>query len=135
PAPGRLARAPSTSEELTGRMNTRLTDLPSRELVERIASRDPVPGGGSAAAVAGAIGAALVGMVAELTVGRPDAADHEGLLEDVRASSQRLRAELLDLAETDAEAYDGVVRARRLPRETEAEIETRTNAMTEATRE
>ena len=116
-------------------MDTRLTDLPSRELVERIASRDPVPGGGSAAAVAGAIGAALVGMVAELTVGRPDAVDHEALLEDVRASSQRLRAELLDLAETDAEAYDSVVRARRLPRDTEAEVETRTNAMTEATRE
>ena len=116
-------------------MNTRLTDLPSRELVERLASRDPVPGGGSAAAVAGAIGAALVGMVVELTVGRPDAADHEALLDDVRAAAQRLRAELLDLAETDSEAYDAVVRARRLPRETEPEVEARTNAMTEATRE
>ena len=116
-------------------MDTRLTDLPSRELVERLASRDPVPGGGSAAAVAGAIGAALVGMVVELTVGRPDAADHEALLDDVRAAAQRLRAELLDLAETDAEAYDAVVRARRLPRETEPEVEARTNAMTEATRE
>jgi len=116
-------------------MDTRLTDLPSRELVERLASRDPVPGGGSAAAVAGAIGAALVGMVVELTVGRPDAADHEALLDDVRAAAQRLRAELLDLAETDSEAYDAVVRARRLPRETEPEVEARTNAMTEATRE
>ena len=116
-------------------MDTRLTDLPSRELVERLASRDPVPGGGSAAAVAGAIGAAVVGMVVELTVGRPDAADHEALLDDVRAAAQRLRAELLDLAETDAEAYDAVVRARRLPRETEPEVEARTNAMTEATRE
>ena len=83
-------------------MDQRLTDLPARELVERLATRDPVPGGGSAAAIAGAIGAALIGMVVELTVGRPEAATHEAALDEVGASAARLRSQLLELAETDA---------------------------------
>lgn len=116
-------------------MDPRLTDLPSRELIERLATRDPVPGGGSAAAVAGALGAALVGMVVELTVGRPEAADHERLLEEMRRAAADLRSKLLDLAETDAAAYEAVVRARRLPRDTDDEAAARTAAMDDATRE
>lgn len=116
-------------------MDPRLTDLSSRELVERLATRDPVPGGGSASALAGAVAAALVGMVVELTIGRPEAADHDALLTELRAASKRLRSELLDLAENDAAAYDAVVRARRMPRETDDEIAARQAAMAEATRE
>jgi len=116
-------------------MDLRLTDLPSRELVERLATRDPVPGGGTAAAIAGAIGAALVGMVVELTLGRPEAAESEALLDEVGTSSRRLRAELLELSETDAAAYDAVIRARRLPRGSDAEVAIRTRVMDEATRE
>jgi formiminotetrahydrofolate cyclodeaminase len=116
-------------------MEPRLTDLPSRELVERLATRDPVPGGGSAAAVAGAIGAALVGMVVELTIGRPEAAENGTRLEEARQSSGRLRRELLDLAESDAAAYDAVIRARRLPRDSADEAAARQAAMADATRE
>jgi len=116
-------------------MDRRLTDLPARELVERLATRDPVPGGGSAAAVAGAIGAALVGMVVELTVGRPEATDDEGVLVEVRGSAARLRLQLLELAETDAAAYDAVIRARRLPRGTDDEAAARRVAMDDATRQ
>jgi methenyltetrahydrofolate cyclohydrolase len=116
-------------------MDPRLTDLPSHELVERLASREPVPGGGSAAAIAASLGAALVGMVVELTIGRPEAAAHDELLADVRTSASRLRAELLELAETDAAAYEAVVTARRMPRGSDDEIEARRTAMNDATRE
>src|SRR5688572_16860780 len=67
---------PETSPRRT--RPTNLIDFSVRELTERLASREPVPGGGSAAALAGALGSALVAMVAELTIGRRDAAEHEG---------------------------------------------------------
>jgi formiminotetrahydrofolate cyclodeaminase len=106
-----------------------LTSLSVRDLAERLASRAPVPGGGSAAAIAGALGASLVGMVAELTIGRPDAADRDDVLRDVRDAAAGLRDQLLDLAETDAAAYDAVMTARRLPKTTDAERDERTRRM------
>lgn len=108
---------------------TSLTDLSLRELTTRLASREPIPGGGSAAAIAGAMGASLVSMVAELTIGRPDAADHEPTLRELHANALMRRDALLDLAEADAAAYAAVVASRRLPKETEAERDARTAAM------
>lgn len=108
---------------------TSLTDLSLRELTDRLASREPVPGGGSAAALAGAMGASLVSMVAELTIGRPDAVNLEPELLDLRDAALFRRDELLDLAEADAAAYAAVVAARRMPRESEAERELRAEAM------
>lgn len=117
---------------------TTLSDLTVRDLTARLASRDPIPGGGSAAALAGAMAAALVSMVAELSVGRADAAEHEDTLREVGDAAVQRRGALLDLAEDDAVAYDAVVRARRLPKESEAERETRAStlrvAMVEAAR-
>jgi formiminotetrahydrofolate cyclodeaminase len=106
-----------------------LTSLSVRDLADRLASREPVPGGGSAAAIGGALGASLVGMVAELTIGRPDAAERDDVLREVRDSAARLRVDLLDLAETDAAAYDAVVAARRLPKGTDAERAERSRRM------
>lgn len=106
-----------------------LTDLSFKELTARLASREPIPGGGSAAALAGAMGAALVAMVAELTIGRPDAASHEEILHELRDGAVVRRGALLDLAEEDAEAYAAVVAARRLPRETDPQREARAEAM------
>lgn len=106
-----------------------LTSLSVRDLADRLASREPVPGGGSAAAIGGALGASLVGMVAELTIGRPDAAERDDLLRDVRDNAARLRTDLLELAETDAAAYEAVVAARRLPKGTDAERAERTRRM------
>lgn len=106
-----------------------LTSLSVRDLAERLASRAPVPGGGSAAAIGGALGASLVGMVAELTIGRPDAADRDDVLRDMRDAAAGLRDQLLDLAETDAAAYDAVMTARRLPKTTDAERDERTRRM------
>jgi formiminotetrahydrofolate cyclodeaminase len=102
-------------------MDERLLELTVRGLVERLASSDPVPGGGSASALAGAMGAALIHMVVELTDGRPAAAGHEETLTEIRTAAVAWQAELLNLAEMDASAYTAVVQARRLPRESELE--------------
>jgi formiminotetrahydrofolate cyclodeaminase len=112
--------------------STRLTDLTVRELTDRLASREPIPGGGSASALAGAMGAALVAMVAELTIGRPDSVEHEGAVRELRTAGQQRCTELLELAELDAAAYQAVVTARRLPKDSEADREARTVALSSA---
>jgi formiminotetrahydrofolate cyclodeaminase len=116
-------------------MDERLTELTVRSLVERLASSDPVPGGGSASALAGSMGAALVHMVVELTVDRPAAAGHEEALTEVRAAAEARQSELLDLAELDANAYAAVVIARRLPKESEQQRQARAVQIAAAIRE
>jgi len=119
-------------------MDDRLTEMTVRELVERLATDEPVPGGGSAAALAGAMGAALVQMVVELTVGRPTADGHDAELGQIGSIAAGSQSELLRLAEADAAAYAAVIAARRLSRGTERERESRRvqvdAAMRDATR-
>jgi formiminotetrahydrofolate cyclodeaminase len=110
-----------------------LAELTVRDLTERLASRAPVPGGGSASALAGALGAALVEMVCELTVGRPQYQDVDPVARQVGAAAGELRATLLQAAEDDAAAYQAVADARRLPRETDDERAARKSAVSEAT--
>lgn len=107
----------------------RLTDLTVDALLDRLASSDPVPGGGSAAALAGAMGAGLVAMVAELTTGRPEYAEHEAAIAELRGAARARKDLLLALAEEDAVAYEAVVRARRLPKDSEPEREARATAL------
>ena len=109
--------------------STQLTDLPIHEFLERLGSSDPVPGGGSAAALAAAMGAALVAMVAELTIGRPAYAEHEETIRRIRFDAVERRVELLELAQQDADAYDVVVRARHLPKESDEEKAARSSAL------
>lgn len=116
-------------------MDERLPELTVRNLVERLASSDPVPGGGSASALAGAMGAALVHMVVELSVDRPAAAGHEETLTEIRTAADWWQSELLDLTELDAKAYAAVVVARRLPKDSDLERETREVQLAAAIRE
>jgi formiminotetrahydrofolate cyclodeaminase len=116
-------------------MDERLTELSVRSLVERLATSDPAPGGGSAAAMAGAMGAALLHMVVELTVGRPAAEGNEETLLDIRTAAIAWQSELLNLAELDANAYDAVVLARRMPRESERDRDARDVQLAAAIRE
>ena len=113
----------------------RLADLSVEAFLARLSSSDPVPGGGSTAALAGAMGAALLHMVVELTVGRPAAADDEATLAEIGGAAAGWQSELLRLAELDAAAYAGVIRARRLPRATELEAQTRSVQVAAAVRE
>lgn len=116
-------------------MDERLTQLPVRDLIDRLATSDPIPGGGSAAALAGAMGAALVQMVVALTAGRPAAAEHEAALSEIGEAAMAARSDLLRLTELDAAAYGAVVRARRLPRGTDTERQARETQVAIATRE
>ena len=109
--------------------SSRLADLTIQEMLDRLASRAPAPGGGSAAALTGAMGAALVAMVAELTIGRPEYAEHEDEITQLQADAVAHKDLLLELADEDATTYQSVVTARRLPRDSEAERATRSAAV------
>ena len=100
-------------------------DLTLGQFAERIASPEPVPGGGSASAVAGALGASLVAMVAELTQGRAKYADHAELCGAAAPAARALSDELLRLADEDAAAYAACAIALKLPRESFTDQELR----------
>jgi formiminotetrahydrofolate cyclodeaminase len=104
------------------------------EFTRALASAEPVPGGGSAAAVAGSLAASLVAMVARLSMDRPRYADHADLHAEAAQAADALRARMLRLAELDAAAYAGYVAARRLPRETPEQRAVRDSATREAAR-
>jgi formiminotetrahydrofolate cyclodeaminase len=95
------------------------------EFNERLASPDPVPGGGSASAVAAALGASLVAMVATLTQGRAKYADHADLCSAAEPAARALADELLQLADDDAAAYAACAVALKLPRESFTDQELR----------
>lgn len=111
-----------------------LGDLTVRELLDRLASDRPVPGGGSASAIAAGLAAALVSMVAELSVAY--AAEHG--TEPTRAASaaagRRLAAHLVEVADADAAAFAGFGSAMRLPRDTDEERAARSRAIRAAAR-
>lgn len=112
----------------------RFRDLTIEEFTGRLASSDPVPGGGSASAVAAALGASLVVMVASLTTGRPKYVEHEAMLGWAAETGRRLSTALLDIADEDADAYGGYAAALKMPRDTEEQVAARTAAMQEAAR-
>lgn len=105
------------------------------DFAAQVAAATPTPGGGSVAAVAGALGAALAVMVARLTLGKAKYAEHEPAMKDIETRGEALRQELLELADEDTRAYDGFVKARHLSQRTPEEIETRARALMEAARE
>jgi formiminotetrahydrofolate cyclodeaminase len=99
---------------------------------EALASGAPAPGGGSAAALVGALGAALNSMVANFTVGREKFAAVEADVRRLLAESERLRGELERLTQADTEAYGRVAAAQKLPRESEEQKAARREAVQEA---
>jgi formiminotetrahydrofolate cyclodeaminase len=106
-----------------------LAPLSIDELLERLSGSDPVPGGGSAAALAGAMGASLVSMVAGLTVGRDAYAEVEAEAGEIGEAASGLRDQLVALADEDSIAYQAYMEARRLPRQTDPERTVRARAM------
>ena len=104
------------------------------DLLNAFASDAPTPGGGSAAALAGAMGAALAEMVASLTLSKEKyAASHEAV-RPIAGLARRTRQELQRLAHEDSEAYDAVVAARRLPKDTPDQEKVRMRKTSEANR-
>jgi formiminotetrahydrofolate cyclodeaminase len=87
------------------------------ELLDALAGRTPAPGGGTAAALAGALAAALVEMAAAFTLGRESSADVHPRMEQVLARAAELRERLLELAEVELHAYEPVLAALSIARE------------------
>src|SRR5262245_51352302 len=83
--------------------------------MDRVAAGTPTPGGGSVAAVAGALASSLAVMVANLSIGKKKYAEHADTLRAALHEAERLRVELVTLARRDGEAFDAVMRASRLP--------------------
>jgi len=104
------------------------------DFVVRLGSSEPVPGGGSASAVAAALGASLVRMVASLSIGRPKFAEHEDLLAWAFERGDELAGRFLALADEDAAAFADFAAAMKLPKSTDAETETRRTALRSAAR-
>ncbi|MGC8873080.1 MAG: glutamate formimidoyltransferase [Chloroflexia bacterium] len=106
-----------------------------REFLSLVAAGTPAPGGGSVAALAGALAAALGRMVANLTLGKKRYAGVAEEVREIEGSLARLQEELLELVVRDAAAYERILEARRLPKKTPEQAEARQQALEEATRE
>src|SRR3989475_2160304 len=86
------------------------------EWIDELAGGAPTPGGGSAAALAGTLAAALVAMVARLTIGKKAYAAAEARAREILAEAEQLRGQLRRLVDEDATAYEGVTRAYKIPK-------------------
>ncbi|MCD6553224.1 MAG: cyclodeaminase/cyclohydrolase family protein [Anaerolineae bacterium] len=102
-------------------MTEKLTTKPVTTFLDELASSAPAPGGGSVAALSGALGAALVSMVCNLTVGKRKYADVQNDIQALLEQSEALRHELVDLLEADVQVYTSVSKAYKMPRQTEEE--------------
>ena len=108
--------------------------LTVRDFLQRLASADPVPGGGSASAVAAGLAAALVAMVASLSQDRPRYAEHAALHVEVRDRGRDLAERFVELADSDAVAYARFAQALKLPKDGEGDGRARTEALQDAAR-
>jgi methenyltetrahydrofolate cyclohydrolase len=105
------------------------TSEPLQTYLDDAASGKPAPGGGSVSACAGALGAALVSMVCNLTLGKEKFADVEPEVRRLVGRADVARARLEQLLQDDTVAYNGVIDAYRLPKETEEQQAARTAAV------
>ena len=108
------------------------TEKSCSDFTDELASKAPVPGGGGASALAGALGAALGHMVGELTAGKKKYADVEEDIQRLMKEAQRLKSELLVLIEKDAQVFEPLAEAYGMPKETEAERAEKEKVMEQA---
>ncbi|WP_042354889.1 cyclodeaminase/cyclohydrolase family protein [Bacillus rubiinfantis] len=113
-------------------MEKRLVDLTITDFVAKLGSDEPAPGGGSASALAAAVGAALTRMVCELTIGKKKYAEFDEEMKPVLSSMKELTDKLLNAIDADTEAFNKVSAVFTMPKETDEDKEKRKAAMQEA---
>jgi len=106
-----------------------IEDQSIQQFLDGLASQSPTPGGGGAAAVMGAMGAALVSMVCNLTLGKTQYAAVEEEMKAALEQAENLRARLTDMIRADAEVFDQVMAAYGLPKGTDEEKQARAEAI------
>ncbi|MCL2528980.1 MAG: cyclodeaminase/cyclohydrolase family protein [Coriobacteriia bacterium] len=111
------------------------TKMSCEDFVEVLASKAPVPGGGGAAALVGALGMALGSMVGSLTVGKPKFADVEADVAELMRQAAELQSKLLELVKRDAEVFEPLSRAYGMPTETEEQKAEKARVMEECLQE
>lgn len=102
------------------------------EFAEVVASNSPVPGGGSIAALCGALSAALAEMVANLTTGKKKYIEVESEMNEIKNKAMALRSKLLDDIERDSYAYNKVMEAYKMPKDTDEQMQLRSKAIEES---
>lgn len=111
-----------------------IKDKSVQVFLDELASKASTPGGGSAAAIMGAMGAALVSMVCNLTIGKKGYEGVEADLKATLADAEELRGRLTDMIRADVEVFDQVMGAYGLPKDTDEQTAKRADAIQEALR-
>lgn len=106
-----------------------MSDKSINDFLLDLSSKKPTPGGGSVSALSGAIGASLMAMVSNLTIGKKKYKKEEPLMIDLLAEAEELRDDLAKLIEKDSAAFDKVAAVFKMPKRTEEEKIKRTTAM------
>jgi len=106
-----------------------LVSMKLNSFLSELASSSPAPGGGSVAALSGALGTALTSMVCNLTVGKEKYLKVQDEIKEVLKKSEQLRKELTKLIDKDTQAFNDVMKAFKMPKETDKQIEARSKAI------
>jgi formiminotetrahydrofolate cyclodeaminase len=109
-----------------------IKDSSIEQFLEDLAGKSSTPGGGSAAAVIGAMGAALVSMVANFTAGKKGYEAVNDEMESILKRAENYRTQFIDMIQADVDVFNGVMSAYGLPRETDEQKAERSDAIQEA---
>jgi formiminotetrahydrofolate cyclodeaminase len=118
--------------KIRGGVVVKLDELTVQDFVRELSSANPTPGGGSVAALCGALGAALSAMVSRLTVGNERFKKAWSSMEEGMGAADELSGRFLELVQEDSDAYQGVMAAFQLPQETDTQRSSREVAVEEA---
>ncbi|KYK20977.1 hypothetical protein AYK21_01115 [Thermoplasmatales archaeon SG8-52-2] len=108
-----------------------LASMKINSFLSELASSSPAPGGGSVAALAGSLGAALSSMVCNLTIGKEKYSEVQEKIKDTLKKSEKIRKDLTKLIDEDTNAFNDVMKAFKMPKETESQKEKRSKAIQE----
>lgn len=110
----------------------KLVDMQVKDFVDLMASSEPAPGGGSAAALEGALGAGLAAMVCAFTIGKKKYEQHQALAVAGEQKANQIKAQFADIIDRDTQAFHAVSAVFEMPKETDGEKAARKAAMEEA---